>query len=54
VARLKIPGRPLRWMVTHVTFVTGQNPAYRLAHRHDQPSFFEVGVEVASNLNQCE
>ena len=30
-----IPGRPLRWMVTHVITITGQNPAYRLTHRHE-------------------
>ena len=34
-ARLMIPGRPLRWMVTHVITITGQNPAYRLTHRHE-------------------
>ena len=33
-ARLTIPGRPLRWMVTQVIELTGQNPAYRLTHRH--------------------
>ena len=33
-ARLLIPGRPLRWMVTQVIKLTGQNPAYRLTHRH--------------------
>ena len=37
-------------MVTHVTFVTGQNPAYRPTHRHEQPDSLQLnlGLQVPS------